>query len=138
MIAAGVVAGGLAIIGVVVLGADAPYLFNSLMTRGLPLVVLSVACGSIALLLLARGSVNVARVLAAGAVASIVVGWGVAQYPELVPTSLTVAAGAAPAGTLEAITVIAGMALVVIAPSVGLLFLLDQRSRLSSAIADRT
>ncbi|MDP9243931.1 MAG: cytochrome d ubiquinol oxidase subunit II [Chloroflexota bacterium] len=136
-LASGMVTGGLAITGIFVLQADAPYLFNGLITRGLPLVVLSVLCGSATLLLLLRGSVYRARVLAAGAVASIVVGWGIAQYPYLLPTSLTVAAGAAPAGTLDAIVVIAGVALLLIAPSLAFLLFLAQRNRLSSAVSDQ-
>jgi cytochrome d ubiquinol oxidase subunit II len=133
-LAAGLVTGALALIGVAVLHADAAYLYGGLTTRGLPVVLLSVTCGAVTLVLLARGSAGRARALAAGAVAAIVVGWGVAQHPYLLPTTLTVAAGAAPAGTLEALTVISVVAALLIGPSLALLFVLDQRSRLESDV----
>ena len=131
-LAAGLVAGALALVGLGVLRSDARYLFDGLTSRGLPLVVLSAACGAVTLVLLARGSVHRARALAVGAVASIVAGWGIAQYPDLLPGSLTLTAGAAPAGTLEALTVIAIVAALLIGPSLALLFFLDQRNRLES------
>jgi len=131
-LAAGLVTGALALVGLAVLHADATYLFEGLTSRGLPLILLSVACGGLALVLLARGSVHPARGFAAGAVAAVVVGWGVAQYPYLLPTTLTLAAGAAPVGTLAALTVITIVAALLIGPSLGLLFVLDQRSRLEA------
>jgi cytochrome d ubiquinol oxidase subunit II len=130
---AGLATGALALVGLAVLHADAGYLFDGLTGRGLPVVLLSVICGLSTLVLLARGSVRRARVLAAGAVAAIVVGWGVAQHPYLLPTTLTLAAGAAPAGTLAALTVVTIVAALLIGPSLALLFVLDQRSRLEAA-----
>ena len=44
-------AGAVALAGTGILRADAPRLFHELLTRGLPLVVLSAACGLTALLL---------------------------------------------------------------------------------------
>ena len=57
-------------------------------------------------------------------------GWGIAQYPDILPGSLSLADAAAPAGSLEALLVIFVVAALVIAPSLGLLFYLDQASRL--------
>ncbi len=116
-LAAGLITGAMALVGIAVLHADAPYLYEGLTSRGLPLVLLSVACGALTLLLLARGSAQRARVLAAGAVAAVVVGWGVAQHPYLLPTTLTIASGAAPAGTLTALTAVTIAAVVLIGPS---------------------
>jgi cytochrome d ubiquinol oxidase subunit II len=69
-------------------------------------------------------------VIAAGAVASIVFSWGIAQWPYILPTSLTVADAAAPSGTLTAILVVFGVAALVVVPSLILLYVLDQRSLL--------
>ena len=52
-------------------------------------------------------------------------GWGVAQLPAILPGSLTIDAAAAPAGTLDALLVIAIAAAVTIGPSLALLFILD-------------
>ena len=72
-----------------------------------------------------------ARLLAIGAVASIVIGWGVAQWPYILPESLEVADAAAPSGTLNALLVAAivrgGHRRV---PGFILLYTLDQKSLL--------
>ena len=80
-----VVAGVVAFVGIFVLRADARYVFDGLTSRALPLVLLSVVCGIGSLGLLLRRSPRGARVLAAGAVASIVWAWGVAQWPYILP-----------------------------------------------------
>ena len=127
---AAVVAGALAVAGIVVLRADAPALADELTTRGWPLVVASGVLGTAALVLLQRGAPRVTRVVAAGAVVAIVWGWGVAQYPYILPWSLTLADAAAPAGSLEALLVIFVVAALVIAPSLAFLYRLDERGRL--------
>ena len=63
-----------------------------------------------------------------GAVATVVVGWGVAQWPYILPTSLKVSQAAAPSGTLNTILVVFIVAAIVILPSLGLLYVLDQKS----------
>jgi cytochrome d ubiquinol oxidase subunit II len=137
-IGAGVVAGVVALAGIFVLHADATYVFHGLTSRALPLVIVSAVCGSVSLLLLIRGAPSIARVLSVVAVASIVFGWGVAQWPYLLPTSLKVSAAAAPSGTLAAVLVVFALAVVVILPSLGLLYVLDQRSLLLTETATDT
>jgi cytochrome bd ubiquinol oxidase subunit II len=129
-VGAAVVAGGAAFVGIFVLRVDAIYVFHGLASRALPCVIVSALCGVGSLVLLARRSPRGARLLAIGAVASIVIGWGVAQWPYLLPTSLTVADGAAPSGTLTAILVVFGVFVVLIAPALALLYTLDQKSLL--------
>ena len=65
-----------------------------------------------------------------GAVATVVVGWGVAQWPYILPTSLKVSQAAAPDPTLTTILVVFVVAAIVILPSLGLLYVLDQKSLL--------
>lgn len=122
-----VVAGALALVGIAVLHADAPFLFDGLSSRGLPLVIGSAACGVGSIVLLVRANHHGARVLAAGAVVLVVLGWGVAQWDYLLPEWLTIEEAAAPQGTLIALAVaVAGLALFVV-PGFVLLYLLDQR-----------
>ena len=87
---AAVVAGVAALIGIFVLRSDARYLFDELTTRALPLVILSALCGVATLVLLVRRSERGARILAIGAVAGVVIAWGVAQWPYILPTSMKV------------------------------------------------
>jgi cytochrome d ubiquinol oxidase subunit II len=129
-IGAAVVAGLAALVGIFVLRADAEYVFDGLMSRGLPLVILSGVCGVGSLVLLARNATSGARVLAMGAVASIVAGWGVAQWPYLLPETLEVSEGAAPSATLTTLLVATIGAVLIVLPGFILLYVLDQRSLL--------
>ena len=76
------------------------------------------------------GDDDVFRTPGVAAVASVVWGWGVAQWPYLLPTSLTIEAGAAPHGTLVALVVVTVAAVVLVGPSLVLLYVLDQRNAL--------
>jgi cytochrome bd ubiquinol oxidase subunit II len=127
-----VVTGVVALGGIAVLRADAPRLFDNLLGRALPLVVLSGLCGLGSLLLVRRLDPRLVQGAAATAVAAIVAGWGVAQYPYLLGTHVTISEAAAPGPTLTALAVVAAAALVVVVPSLGLLFVLAQRGRLES------
>ncbi|MDQ8046898.1 MAG: cytochrome d ubiquinol oxidase subunit II [Solirubrobacteraceae bacterium] len=118
-----VVAGGIALVGLLVLRADARPLFDDLTAGwGLVLVLCSAACGVATLLLLRAGRVHAARYSAAGAVAFLVAGWAVAQSPDLLPGALTIDQGAAGRATLEAALISAVLAVVILGPSLWLLF----------------
>ncbi|HEY7137987.1 MAG TPA: cytochrome d ubiquinol oxidase subunit II [Acidimicrobiia bacterium] len=127
---AAVVAGIVAIGGVFVLRDDSRYLYDGLTSRALPLVVISAVCGIGSIVLLVRHAQHLARLAAVGAVATVVGGWGVAQWPYILPTSLKVSQAAAPSQTMTALLVVFGVAVVVLGPSLGLLWVLDQRSLL--------
>jgi cytochrome d ubiquinol oxidase subunit II len=129
---AAVVTGVVALAGIAVLRADSPRLFHNLLGRGLPLVLLSALCGLASVVLIRRAAPRVLQALAVTAVAAVVAGWGVAQYPFMLGTHLTIAAAAAPTATLVALTVVAVVAALLVGPSMGLLFVLAQRGRLES------
>jgi cytochrome d ubiquinol oxidase subunit II len=125
-----VVIAALGVVSLFVLHSDASYLFDGLTSTALPFVILSAVCGVVALVLLLRDAARGARLLAVVAVASVVVAWGVAQWPYLLPESLTVSVAAAPSGTLQAVMVAVVLAVVIVLPGFALLFLLDQRGLL--------
>ena len=127
-----VVTGVVALAGIAVLHADAPRLFSGLLGRGLVFVVLSAVCGLAAIALVNRVAPRLIQGLAVAAVAAVIVGWGVAQYPFLLGTHLSIGAAAAPAPTLVALTVVAAAALLLVVPSMALLFVLQQRGRLET------
>jgi cytochrome bd ubiquinol oxidase subunit II len=129
-VGAALLAGVASLVGIFVLRADAEYVFHGLTSRALPLVILSALCGIGSLILLIRNATRGARLLAVGAVASIVIGWGVAQWPYLLPETLKVSAGAAPSGTLTTLLVAAVGAVLIVLPGFVLLYVLDQRSLL--------
>jgi len=135
-IAAAVVAGVVAFVGIFVLRADARYVFDGLTSRALPFVIASGVCGGAALVLLLRNADRGARILAMGAVASVVVGWGVAQWPYILPTSLKVADAAAPSGTLTALLVATIGAVLIVLPGFVILYVLDQKGLLPEESVD--
>ena len=135
-VGAAVAAGMVALGGIFVLRSDSRYLFDELATRALPLVLLSTVCGVASLIFMVRDAYRGARVLAMGAVASVVVAWGVAQWPYILPESLEVADAAAPSGTLGAILVAAVLAVVIVLPGFILLYVLDQRGLLPAEGVD--
>jgi cytochrome d ubiquinol oxidase subunit II len=127
-LAAAVVAGALAVAGIIVLNGEADYIHGRLTDQGLPLVIVSGLCGLGVLVLLRRGATRGTRPLAAGAVAAVVWGWGVAQFPYLLPTALKIEDAAAPGATLTGVLIVFGVAVVLVLPAVALLFTLVQRS----------
>jgi cytochrome d ubiquinol oxidase subunit II len=129
-IGAAIVAGVVTFVGIFVLHADSPYIFHGLASRGLPFVILAAICGVGSLVLLLRNAQRGARLVAIGAVASVVIGWGVAQWDYMLPTSLTVADAAAPSGTLYALLAATILFVLVVVPGMSLLYTLDQKSLL--------
>ena len=127
-LASAVVTGALAGLALVVLGRDAPGLASDLVAGAPVLVALSAVggLGSIAALVARR--YRTARGFAVVAVGAVVAGWGVAQYPVLVPPALTVAQAAAPAQTLPVTlgVLVAGFAVTV--PALALLFVIFSRA----------
>jgi cytochrome d ubiquinol oxidase subunit II len=122
--------GVLSAAGLVVLRADAHRLFTRLLGPALPAVILAGCAGVAALVLIRRAAPRLVRVFAAAAVAALVVGWGIAQYPYLLGTHAEIAAVAAPRASLTALVVILVAAILLVTPSFVLLYVLQQRSRL--------
>jgi len=130
-ITAGVVTGILAAANMVVLGFEARYVFHRLLTVALPLVLVSVIAGAAALVLIVRNRTRLLRIAGALAVAAVVAAWGLAQYPYLLPGTLTLQTGSAPTTSLQAELVVLIMAAVLVVPSFAYLYWLQQHGRLS-------
>ena len=126
--AAAVVAGALSLAGLAVLHGSDSLLYGRLTGRALPLVVLAGLCGLAVLVLLAAGRPRGSRIIAALGVAAVVWGWGIAQYPDVLPgTAVTLSNAGAPGSTLDAVVVLFIVAAVVLAPSFVLLYALQGR-----------
>jgi cytochrome bd ubiquinol oxidase subunit II len=158
--AAGIVTGALSLAALAELHSSNTLLFSRLTGRALPLVIVAGLSGVAVVMLLAaarptgvlaaarptgvlgagrRTGVRVTaavRVIAALGVAAVVWGWGVAQYPVLLPgTGVTLSNAGAPHATMVALVglfiVVAG----VIGPSFALLFSLQGRRLLHAGDA---
>jgi cytochrome bd ubiquinol oxidase subunit II len=126
---AGVGAGALALAGIFVVRGDAHSLYDDLVSgRALPAVIVSALAGLATLALVYRRRFEAARYSAALAVAAVVAGWALAQWPTILP-GLDVRHAAAPHDTLVAVVaaVLGGGAIVF--PSLALLFRLTLAGR---------
>ena len=128
-LAMGLVAGALAVGGLVVLREDSRPLFDGLTSgAGLAAVLVSALVGLVTLALVRAGRYEPARFSAALAVAAIVAGWGIAQSPDLLP-GLTIEDAAAGRPTLWALLISIAAGLVILVPSLALLYGLVLRGR---------
>jgi cytochrome d ubiquinol oxidase subunit II len=134
-LAAGLLAGALALAGLIVLRSDATRIYDGLTSgAGLAAVLVSAAAGAAALWLLWARRYEAARYSAALAVAATVAGWGIAQSPVFLP-GLTIEQAAAGHSTLVALLVSIAAGLVVLVPSLVLLFGLVLRGRFDPGAA---
>lgn len=127
----GVLTGAAALATLVVVHGDAPRLYHGLTSGvGLALVIASAACGASTLGLVWARGFTAARLIAAGAVSCVTVGWAVAQRPYLLPGHLTLDQAAAGSATLTALLVSVAIGAVILVPSLLLLYRLVLRGRL--------
>jgi cytochrome d ubiquinol oxidase subunit II len=130
-LAAGSVAGVLAVVGLIVLRGDARSLFDDLVSgAGLPAIIVSALAGIVALWLVSQSRFEPARYVAALAVAATIAGWALAQQPYILP-GLTISQAAAPDDTLVAVIVAVVGGGLILFPSLVLLFRLTLQRRLA-------
>jgi cytochrome d ubiquinol oxidase subunit II len=122
----GAVTGAVVFAALVPIQHDAPTLSDGLAGRAAPLIVLSAVAGSATLWLLWIRRFSLARLPAVLAVASVISGWGVAQYPWLLVDELTIAEAAGAPATMRALLIAVGLAGVVVVPPLIYLLRLTQ------------
>jgi cytochrome d ubiquinol oxidase subunit II len=133
-LAAGLVAGAIALGGIAVLREDARPLYDDLTGDGLALVALSGAGGVATLVLVWWRAFGYARLTAALAVGAVIWGWVVSQRPDLLPGAITIDEAAAPRATLVAVLVAFLVGALVLAPSLAYLFRLVLQGRLDKEL----
>jgi len=130
---AAVVTGLLAVGGLFLVRAEEPDLYSGLTSGvGLVAVIASAAAGIVTLWLLWSGRYAIARFASTAAVGAVIVGWVVAQRPDFLPGELTFDEAAASNATLAAVIVVAALAVLVLGPSLFLLYRLVLRGELDT------
>lgn len=130
---AAVAAGALALGGILLVRDQAPELYDGLTSgAGLTMVIVSAIAGVVTLALVWRERFGLARVTSAAAVGAIVVGWGLAQRPDFLPGELSVEQAAAGDATLTVLLIAVGAGLIVLVPSLVLLYRLVLSGRLDT------
>jgi cytochrome d ubiquinol oxidase subunit II len=122
----GLVTGALVFAALIPLSRDAPTLAHGLETRAAPLIVLSLVAGALTLVLLWRGRFALARPVALVAVAAVVLGWGVGQYPWMLVDELTISEAAGARATLQGVLIAGVIAAALVLPPLAYLYRLTQ------------
>lgn len=129
----GLITGGVSLVAAVTLELDAESLASELHGRGLPLIIISAVAGSFSVWRLRQQRWARARVGAVIAVAAIVIGWGVGQYPDILVDHAEIdeVVGARP--TQIGLIIVFGLAGVTVIPALAWLYVLVNGDRLSSS-----
>lgn len=125
-LAVGVVTGLVVFAGLYPVAHDAPTLAEGLRTHGAPLLVVALVAGLAAVWLVLRRRYAIARVPTAVAVAAVVTGWGVGQYPWLLVDEVTINDAAGADATLVGLLVVVVLAGVIVLPALAYLLRLTQ------------
>jgi cytochrome d ubiquinol oxidase subunit II len=132
--AAGIVTGALSLAALAELHNSNPALFGHLTGRALPLVIVTGLCGVAVIALLAARRLAGVRIIAALGVTAVIWGWGIAQYPVVLPgTGVTLTNAGAPHATFVALVVLFVAVVLIIGPSFALLLSLHGRQVLHHA-----
>ncbi|MEQ8839830.1 MAG: cytochrome d ubiquinol oxidase subunit II [Acidimicrobiales bacterium] len=131
-IGVGLVTGAVALMGVVPLAIDAETLFDRLISRGAPVVAVSAVGGLTTLALLRAHRLRAARAAAVVAVGSIVVGWGVAQYPWVLVDEMRIDDMVTESATLWGLVIAFGLAAVLVVPPLVYLLVLADRNEVGT------
>jgi cytochrome d ubiquinol oxidase subunit II len=132
-LAAGMIAGAIALAGVFLVRDDYHRLFSSLLSGpALAGVVASFVSGLTTLALVYLRRFDAARVGAAAAVAAIIAGWALARWPTILP-GLTVDRAAAGHDTLVSLVVAVLVGGAILFPSLGVLFRLTVTGRFQAS-----
>ena len=130
-VGAGVAGVGLGVAALGSLWADERAMFDRVVARGSPLIVVGILALAVSFGLARRGVVRGLRVAGVVGVAALVWSWAVAQAPYLLPFSLTISDGAGSPATLRWLLVWTGVAAATVVPALVLLYVIDQRGQLA-------
>lgn len=121
------------LVTLLVIDAESPMVFRGMVAGpGLPFAVAAVLAVLAVAFLMWRGVYLWYRMLTVVGVGSFVFAWAFGQLPYLLPGRLTIQQAAGAPGIEALLLVITVVALVLVTPSLFLLYLLDQRSALES------
>ncbi|MEL6890497.1 MAG: cytochrome d ubiquinol oxidase subunit II [Actinomycetota bacterium] len=125
----GVLTGAASLAAAVTLELDAESLASGLHGRGLPLIIVSAVAGAFSLWRLRQRRWARARVGAVIAVAAIVIGWGVGQYPDVLVDHAEIDDVIGARATQWGLLIVFGLAAVTAVPALAWLFVLVNQDR---------
>ena len=127
-LATGFAVGALALAGIFFIAANAPLVWDGFRLRSWPLVGASVVTGFLSLVSLVVQRYRSAALAAATAVAAVIWGWAIAQYPYIVPPLISIEDAKAPTNILWLMIATVGLGALLVLPSLAyLLYLFKAR-----------
>lgn len=133
----GVVTGAIALAGIPVILSDAETLADGLLGRGLPFILVSGIGGLASMWLLWQFRLREARIAAAIAVAAVVAGWGVAQYPWILVDEIEIDEAAGADAALIGTLIAGGVAIAMVAPALIYLYTLADSNQVGVQAAPK-
>lgn len=115
--------------GLVMIVIEAPSLANGFLARGWPLVLVSLMCGIGSLVEVWRLNCARAVIATGGAVTCVIWGWGISQYPAIIPPAIKAGSAKAPDNVLWMMIVVIALGAVFLLPALGYLFVLFKREQ---------
>ena len=119
---AGAASGAFALAGLALAWFEARPLLDELLGRGLPLLLLALVNGPVALVAVRRGRPRAARLAVAAQVVLVLWAWALGQWPYVVPPDLTFPGTASPDATLALLLVVIAAGMALLLPSLYVLF----------------
>ena len=128
----GVITGLVALAGIPVVLIDAKSLADGLLGGRAPFALASGIAGALAMWQLWRGVYRSARLSAAVAVSSVLIAWGVAEYPWVLTDAVTIDEAAGANATLVGLLIAGGIAAVLVVPPLAYLLRLADSNRVGT------
>src|SRR6266496_4266102 len=119
---AGALTAALGLLGLILAPSEATFLWNGLLDKAIPVVIVTMLVGVAAAAALWFRRFGWARVLTVAEAAFLLLSWGVSQYPYIIPPDVTAANASSPQETQVFLLVGIIIALIIVVPSLWFLF----------------
>jgi cytochrome bd ubiquinol oxidase subunit II len=119
---AGALTAGLGALGLLLSPTEAPLLWQGLLTRAIPVVVVTMLIGLATAAALLYRRYSLARILIVLEGAFLLGSWGLSQYPYIIPPSVTIDNAANEPAVIVALLIAIGIGMVLILPALYYLF----------------
>jgi cytochrome bd ubiquinol oxidase subunit II len=132
---AGALTAALGLLGLILAPSEAAFLWNGMLDKAIPLVIVTMLVGVAAALWFKR--YVWARVLIVAEAACLLLTWGVSQYPYIIPPDVTAANASSPQATQQFLLVGIIIALIIVVPSLWFLFYVFKLKKVEADVAQK-
>ena len=130
---AGALTAALGLLGLLLAPSEASFLWNGMLDHAIPLVIATVLIGLAAAAALWFKRYGWARILIVAVAASLLLTWGVSQFPYLIPPDVQVQNAASPQNTQALLLIGIIIALLIVVPSLWFMFYVFKVKKVAGA-----